>query len=399
VTLRTDPTRLRDEIEGLAAGHGLAVASVTSGVDFTGLEQHLVEHIDQGHTEGMDWFSRERAAVATAPRLLHPTVQSIISVGIPYFRSDIEPPRDGVKRGRIARYAWGVDYHDTLKARMRSLLSTIEQLVGKSIEARLLVDTARIVDRAVAQRSGLGWFGKHSNIIVPNHSSFVMLGELLIDLEIEPDMPIEKNCGRCAICMQRCPTNAIVAPYTVHSPRCISFQTIEQRGAIPRELRPHMGAWVFGCDVCQDVCPYTGAAKSVYDAAFEPRTVENAFPSLEWLLTMSDVEFRATYRGTAVTRAKRRGLARNAAIALGNISDEDDIPVLGAAVSAHDEPLVRAHAAWAVGRIDGSRGRAILSNALRDDPDPAVREEARLALEENQAASPISAAISLKVVT
>jgi epoxyqueuosine reductase len=394
VTAETDPTRLRDDIKDLAIEHGLAVASVTTGDDFPGLEQHLVTHIDHGYTSGMTWFSRERAAVASAPRLLHPTVRSIISVGIPYYRSDVEPPRDGVKRGRIARYAWGVDYHDTLKARMSSLLTAIEQRVGRSLEARLLVDTARIVDRAVAQRSGLGWFGKHSNIIVPGHSSFVMLGELLLDLEIEPDAPIEKNCGRCTICLQRCPTNAIVAPYTVHSPRCISFQTIEQRGAIPAELRSQMGTWVFGCDVCQDVCPYTGAAKSVYDAAFEPVTVENAFPSLEWLLTMNGDEFRATYRGTAVMRAKRRGLARNAAIALGNIADTDDVPLLATAARGHDEPLVRAHAAWALGQVGGNHSRAILSEVHRHDPEQAVREEAKYALETHPTDT-----INLRVVT
>ena len=398
MALLTDPTRLRDDIKGLAVEHGLAVASVTTGEDFPGLERLLVEHIDRGHTEGMDWFSRERASVAAAPRTLHPTVQAIVSVGIPYYRSDIEPPQDGIKRGRIARYAWGLDYHDTLKSRMHALLAAIEQRIGRSLDARLLVDTARIVDRAIAQRSGLGWFGKHSNIIVPGHSSFVMLGELLLDLEVEPDQPIERNCGRCTICVERCPTNAIVAPYTVHSPRCISFQTIEQRGAIPAELRGRMGSWVFGCDVCQDVCPYTGAAKSVYDAAFEPRTVENAFPSLEWLLTMSDDEFRATYRGTAVTRAKRRGLARNAAIAIGNIGDAEDFRVLASVVQTHDEPLVRAHAAWAMGKV-GDRGRAILSEAERHDPDPGVREEARRVLEGERFEPPTSRRIDLRVVS
>ena len=346
----------------------------------------------------MDWFNHGRASVAASPRSLHATVGSIISVGIPYYRGDIEPPRDGIKRGRIARYAWGVDYHDTLKDRMRALLGAIERRAGRSLEARLLVDTARIVDRAVAQRSGLGWFGKHSNIIVPGHSSFVMLGELLLDLEIAPDEPLVKDCGRCTICLDRCPTGAIVAPYTVHSPRCISFQTIEQRGPIPAPLRPQLGAWIFGCDVCQEVCPYTGAARSVYDDAFAPRSVDNAFPSLAWLLTVSDAEFRATYRGTAVMRAKRRGLARNAAIALGNTGDPDDLPVLREALTTHDEPLVRGHAAWALGRIGSDRGRAILAEASHNDPDATVRDEALAALVEPLAVPQATGSISLRVV-
>jgi epoxyqueuosine reductase len=240
---------------------------------------------------------------------------------------------------------------------------------------RLLVDTARIVDRAVAARSGLGWYGKHTNIIVPGHGSFVMLGEILIDLELEPDQPLEKDCGRCQICLNQCPTGAIVAPYTVSAPLCISYQTIENRGTIPVDVRAKMGDWVFGCDVCQDVCPYTGAAKSMFDEAFQPASTENAFPSLYRLLRMNEEEFRTVYRGTAVLRTKRAGLARNAAIALGNMGDQDDLGVLAETLRSHDLPLVRAHAAWAVGRIGGESARSALASARRSDPDPAVKAE------------------------
>ena len=145
----------------------------------------------------------------------------------------------------------------------------------------------------MAARSGLGWYGKHTNIIVPQHGSFVMLGELLVDLDLPPDQPLERNCGSCAICLHKCPTGAIREPYLVHAPDCISFQTIEQRGPIPETLRAKMGNWVFGCDICQDVCPYTGAAREMIDDAFSPATIDNAFPSLAWLIEMDESAFRA----------------------------------------------------------------------------------------------------------
>ncbi|HEX3302018.1 MAG TPA: tRNA epoxyqueuosine(34) reductase QueG [Thermomicrobiales bacterium] len=376
-----NPTELSDAIKELARAEGLAVASITTAEPFPGLTELLDSRIEAGHLHGMDWFTPERSVVSANPRMLHERAQSIISVGIPYYRSDIQKPDDGVKRGRIARYAWGADYHKTLKNRMARLAARIESKIGGPMEVRLLVDTARIVDRAVAARSGLGWYGKHTNIIVPGHGSFVMLGEILIDLELEPDQPLQKDCGRCQICLNRCPTGAIVAPYTVSAPLCISYQTIENRGMIPLDVRGKMDDWVFGCDVCQDVCPYTGAAKSMIDEAFRPATIDNAFPSLHWLLQLSEEEFRSVYRGTAVLRTKRAGLARNAAIALGNSGDPDDLPVLADALRSYDLPLVRAHAAWAMGRIGGESARIALGSAGHSDPDPEVRAECRSALE------------------
>jgi epoxyqueuosine reductase len=328
----------------------------------------------------MDWFTPERARFSSNPRNLHPTARSIISVGIPYWSGSVEKPLD-VPRGRISRYAWGADYHDVLKKRMRALHAAIEREAGRMVEARFLVDTARIVDRATAARAGLGWYGKHSCLIVPGHGSWVMLGSMLLDLELEPDAPINKSCGRCSICIDSCPTGAIVDPYTIDSPRCISFQTIEQRGAIPEGLRPLLSDWVFGCDVCQDVCPYTSAATVSHDDEFMADSLERSFPRLDWLLKMTEPEFRAVYRGSAVLRAKRRGLARNAAIALGNVGSDADLPVLIGAMSVHDEPVVRGHAAWAAGRIGGPAARAALERVRLGDDDTTVRAEAKSAME------------------
>ncbi|MCC6313842.1 MAG: tRNA epoxyqueuosine(34) reductase QueG [Thermomicrobiales bacterium] len=372
---------LTGQVKLLAAECGLSVARVTTMDPFPALEPLMLEHIAAGRVTGMDWFTPERAVFSTAPRNLHPAARSILAVGIAYRGADPGLPDDGQPRGRISRYAWGVDYHKLLKQRMRTLHERIEAHLGRPVEARLLTDTARIVDRAVSARAGLGWYGKHSCLIVPGFGSWVLLGELLLDLELEPDQPLDRDCGSCTICLNQCPTGALVAPYTVDAPRCLSFQTIEQRGAIPHEIRPRLGAWVFGCDVCQEVCPYTGAARKPADPAFTPARIEQAYPPLRWLLTMTEDEFREVYRGTPVLRAKRRGLARNAAVALGNVGGEADIPWLIAALDGHDELLPRGHAAWALGRFGGAAARAALDRARQRDPDPWVREEATLALE------------------
>ncbi len=369
----------RHRLVELAADCGIPAIGVTTASEFDGLGDLLAARVDAGHLAGLDWFTSDRARFSASPRNLQETARSIISVGVPYRLAPIERLNDE-PRGRIARYAWGHDYHRTLKTRMRHLHDALERELGRPIESRFLVDTARIVDRAVASRSGLGWYGKNTMILVRGHGSWVMLGDLLVDVEIEPDQPLRSKCGRCRMCIDRCPTGAIKPGYVVETPRCISFLTIELRGAIPRELRPLMGDWVFGCDECQEVCPYTNAASVDDDDAFRPQSTNNAFPSLRWLLTMSEEEFRETYRGTAVLRAKRSGLARNAAVALGNTGSTDDLATLEQAVCDHDLPLVRGHAAWAMAQIDASIARPFLATRIARETDLTVREEISLTL-------------------
>ncbi len=361
----------------LAARNGLSVSAVTSADPFDGLAEHLVQHIDAGHVEGMDWFTKDRARFSSDVRNLHPTAKSVISFGLSYWSGPVEKPVDGVVRGRISRYAWGRDYHRIMKRRLKALHADLEDHLGEKLDVRILVDTARIVERAVAARAGLGWFGKHSNIIVPGNGSWVMLGEMITELDLQPDQPLDKNCGQCHICIDNCPTNAIVDAYTIHAPHCISFLTIEERGSIPHELRPLMGDWVYGCDVCQNVCPYTAAAKPVDEPEMQPAAINNQFPDLHWLLHMTDEEFGETYFGTPVPRTKRRGLARNAAIALGNIGTVQDVPILVEALRSHDEPLVRGHAAWALGRLGA---QAELKACVASESDHSVLEEITLAL-------------------
>lgn len=377
----TPQGQLAARVKLLAARNGLTVTAITSADPFPEVAAHLDRHIAEGHIDGLDWFTPERAHFSTDVRNLQPGAQSIISVAISYWPGPTDKPDDGVPRGRISRYAWGKDYHRILKRRIRALQADIEQEVGREIESRQLVDTARIVERAVAARSGLGWYGKNACVIVPGQGSWVLLGELVVDLDLEPDQPLNRNCGSCTICIDNCPTGAIVAPYTIHTPSCVSYLTIELRESIPLELRAKMGDWVYGCDVCQEVCPYTGAAKTHDDDELLPVSIDNAYPSLHWLLRMSAEEFGATYFGTPVPRTKRRGLARNAAIALGNIGSDDDVPILAATAGEHDEALVRGHAAWALGKIGGPAARVALNRRRRAEPNAWVREEIGNALE------------------
>ncbi len=342
----------------------------------------MLDHVEDGHTRGMDWFTAQRAAESSDPRTLHPAVRSIVSVGVPFWSGRQDPPEDGVLRGRIARYAWGRDYHKVLRARMIRLVDKLSCQLGRSVEARTLSDTARAFDRAIAARAGTGWFGKNSMIIVPGHSSWVMLGELYLDIDLIPDLPLDRNCGRCSICIDRCPTGAIVDAYRIDAPRCISYLTIEERGSIDRKHRPLMGNWVFGCDVCQDVCPYTAAARSTPDTAFQPASVENAFPSLELLATMDHDAYVHHFAGTAVTRARRRGLARNAAIALGNSGDTRAEPILRNMILFHDEPLARSHAVWGLAHLAKSQARSFLERQMTRDESQAVTDEIRFALDE-----------------
>lgn len=370
----------RNDLSTIANSERLSIVGVTTAEPFHELSEYLVRHVERGHMQGLSWFTPERALQSCDPRVLHPTARSVVSVAVPFWSGHAEPPDDDVLRGCIARYAWGRDYHDTLRRRMRALVARIEESLGHAIEARTLVDTARIVDRAAAARAGVGWYGKNSMIIVPGHGSWVMLGEIVLDVELQPDLPLARDCGRCSICIDRCPTGAIVEPYRIDTPRCISFLTIEERGPIPIALRASMGNWVFGCDVCQDVCPYTLAAGVEDDAEFRPRTLDNAFPSLAWLAAMSEAEFRAVYSGTAVTRAKRAGMARNAAVALGNCGNSAAEPILRRMLTLHDSPLVRGHAAWGLAHLIEGHARRFLESARTREQDEYVREEIDAAL-------------------
>lgn len=356
-----DKAELTEFIRQEARALGFDLVGITPAGPFEETELRLLDHIEKGRIAGLAWFTAERAKFSCDPVNLLPQVRSIVSLGISYLGDMPETVTEG-PQGRVARYAWGKDYHEVLKEKMTRLFERIRQELGEEgHEARLLVDTARIVDRAVAQRAGLGFFGKNTNLINKKFGSWLFLAEMLTDLELEYDEPGWGTCGKCTRCIDVCPTNAIVEPWAVHNDRCISYLTIELKGKIPEELRPGMQDWIFGCDLCQEVCPYNRKALVMNHTEFRPTDVFDAKPDLlEWLrLTGSDELFRQKFRGTPLLRPKRTGLRRNIAVALGNSGDATVIPALLEALETEPDENVREHLRWALNQLGGATEKKV----------------------------------------
>ncbi len=368
---------LTHRVKALARASGFHLAGVTSAEPFSEAERIIAERTRAGLMDGLPWYSEARARRGCHPAALLPGARSIIALGMSYHTPPPPRPAGGKMRGRVSRYAWGQDYHQLFERRVKGLVERLRELGGA--RSKFYVDYGPMPDRAVAHRAGLGWFGKNTNLLVPGLGSWVFLAEVLTDLELEPDWPLRKSCGRCAACIPACPTNAIPAPYVIDNTRCISYHTIENRGPIPRDLRPLFGDWVFGCDICQDVCPVNHKAAPAGDPAFAARSAEDAWPDLVALLEMTEVEFEERFRGSPVRRAKRVGLQRNACVALGNAGGQEAVAPLARAL-ATGERLVRGHAAWALGRIGGEGARRALEAAGEGETDAWVREEIALSL-------------------
>jgi epoxyqueuosine reductase len=376
----SEAEKCKQEIISRAKELGFDLVSFTTGAPFPETQAILEERIAAGLFTGLPWFNAERARVAGDPANLMPTVRTIISLGISYLNTDpILPSSPGVPRGRVARYAWGVDYHQVFKEKLAALHIYVQELLGRPLEARTLADTARIVDKAVAQRAGMGWYGKNTNLLNREYGSWLLLGELLLDIDLPPDEPVKTHCGSCTRCMPACPTGAIIAPGVLDCNRCISYLTIEERGPIPIDMRPHIGDWIFGCDICQEVCPVNRKAANPEHPEFRPAAGIGASPDLLELLDITEEEFRERFRKSPVKRAKWAGLRRNVAVALGNIGDPVAVPALVRALNS-EAALVRGHAAWALGRIGGAEARQALCERQLLESDGWVREELELAL-------------------
>jgi epoxyqueuosine reductase len=380
-TKAPDP-QLKAEIAARAHELGFDLVRFASPAPFPEAQRVLEERIAQGLLSGLQWFTAERASVAGDPSKLMPGVRTIVSLGISYLSDEpFTLSEPGNPRGRVARYAWGLDYHDVFKDKLWALHALVQERLGRPVEARALVDTARIVDRAVAQRAGLGWYGKNTNLLNHEYGSWVLLGELLLDVELPPDEPLKTHCGSCTRCMPACPTGALIAPGVLDNDRCISYLTIELRGPIPVEMRPLIGDWVFGCDICQDVCPVNRKALPGNHPEFAPAAGIGPSPSLVELLDMSEDEFKERFRHSPVKRAKWAGLRRNAAVALGNLRDPAALPALARAL--HSEPaLVRGHVAWALGQFGCDEARSALVKRQAIETDDWVKTEIELALGE-----------------
>ena len=307
------------------------------------------------------------------PRALLPPVRSVVSVALAHARTADDKAGAG-----IARYAVGADYHQIVRERLHQLADHAATLARRPVLARICVDTAPLLEHALAQRAGVGFAGRHTLTIVPGAGSYVLLGELLLDLELSVDPPMVTRCGTCTRCLDACPTRAFVAPHVLDARRCISYLTIELKGTIPQQLRRLVGSHVFGCDVCQEVCPYNRSdrAPPPDPALAEPSPISRL--DLPTLLRLGSAAHRRLTRGTALARVSRARLARNAAVALGNSHDPAAVVPLADALASDPSPLVRVHAAWALGEL-GEAGRAHL-RAARRDPDPEVRQEVAASL-------------------
>jgi epoxyqueuosine reductase len=318
----------------------------------------------------------DRREQRRSPTELLPGCRTVVCVAQNYHAGAAAAP--GRLEGWISRYAWGEDYHTEMKGRALRLLEALRGLGGPGTEGRVFVDTGPILEREAAMRAGLGFIGKNTCLISPKLGSWVFLGEVLTTLELEPDPPATPHCGRCTRCLDACPTRAFVGPYLLDATRCISYLTIELRGPIPVELRAPIGTHVFGCDICQEVCPWNRFARPAAGQSYLPRDGLRA-PELIRLMELDLEGYRRLFKNSPVKRAKYVGLRRNVAVALGNTGAKEAVPALIRALS-DPEPLVRRHVAWALGRLGGAEARAALAGRLSVETDPDVGAEIRDAL-------------------
>src|ERR1700737_725056 len=375
---------LTSELKRRARELGFCAVGVTNVEPFSEAETAAANRTQQGLMDGLSWWNEARAHASADPRRAMPDARSVIALAFPY-PSPLAGEGGGVgsregPRGRIAAYALGRDYHDVLLERMQPLLAMLRE---RGHVAKTYVDHGWMLDRAAAARAGLGWLGKNTNLLIPGVGSNALLAEIVTSAELEPDQPLKKTCGSCDACMRVCPTGALIEPGVLDNRRCISFWTIEHRGVIPLDIRPLIGDWIFGCDLCQEICPVNVSPRA---AAPDTKALEafgptiDARPQLEELLEYDEGGFHKRFRRSAVWRTRRSGLLRNVCVALGNIADRTSVPPLTTALEAV-EPLVRGHAAWALGRLGGAAARTHLEEALRRESDAWVRDECALALQ------------------
>ena len=361
---------LEDEITSAARSQGFVLTGF-SPLRLLERERFYFRWLAEGRHGEMAYLAQEPQR-RLDPRRLDPRLRSVISLAFPYpapAPSRIDWRRE--MRGRIASYALGEDYHDRVIARARAVAAELERMRPGAL-ARIYVDTGPVFEREWAAEASLGWFGKNTNLLNRGHGSYFFLAEIFTDLEFAAARAKYADfCGTCRRCLDLCPTGALAEGYLMEPRLCISYLTIELRGPIATQLRARMGNWIFGCDICQEVCPWNEEGSGT------PSELE---PYLPDLMLLDEDGFRARFRKSAVKRAKRRGLLRNVAVALGNTGNPDAVPVLEQALRCEVEPLVRAHAAWALGRLGGVGAFTALRQALEKERDPAAAAEIEAAL-------------------
>lgn len=372
----TNPSQLTTTLKEAAHALGFPLVGVCAAKVPGGLAR-FHEWLAAGYAGEMR-FLADRAAAYEHPSAVLAGVQSIVMLALPYRTQPPQPEQSG--EGRVSRYAWGTDdYHDVIHSRLKQLAATLKDL-SPGAEVRGVVDTAPLLEREFAQLAGLGWIGKNTLVLNKSWGSWFFLAALLTDVELAYDAPhATDHCGTCTACLDACPTDAFVGPQVLDASRCISYLTIELRNPIPRDLRPGVGSWLFGCDVCQDVCPWNTKAPTTSEPAFQPLADSNPLALVE-LFALDDEAFRQRFRRTPLWRSKRRGILRNAAIVLGNQRDLAALPALVQGLN-DSEPLIRGACAWALGQLGSAESQQALQARLAIETDAIVREETEHALQ------------------
>ncbi|MGP8248470.1 MAG: tRNA epoxyqueuosine(34) reductase QueG [Candidatus Dormibacteria bacterium] len=385
---RTASLTARQLLEVEARRQGFSEVGVTNLAPFDEAADRARQALAEGRLAGMPWYTEKRVSQAADLGRRFPWGQSLVALTYPYrpaagaLAPPPEPPgQPGRPRGRIAAYALGEDYHLRLDRALHSLVASLS-LRFPGLRWHRFVDHGRALDRAIAERAGLGFCGKHTQLIAAQGGSYVLLASLVLSLKLSADQPSRKSCGSCRACLPSCPTGALVAPGVIDAPRCISYLTIEHEGAIPEQMRSLIGGWVFGCDLCQEACPINArlGPDPVPVGPASSRRGPVPFPDLIELLSLSEPTFRARFRSTTIHRSGRERLARNAAIALGNAGERSAVPALARALRRDRSPLVRGTSAWALGQLGGEQALAALAGAIGREQDQQVMIEIRDAL-------------------
>ncbi|HLE25514.1 MAG TPA: tRNA epoxyqueuosine(34) reductase QueG [Thermodesulfobacteriota bacterium] len=344
-----------------------------SPVDSFPENQFYKEWLARGFAGEMKYMEKEPEKRENIRKIL-PDARSVVSCGLnyntnyPYSMNETDQ-----EKGWISRYAWGDDYHDIMKKKLQILLESIKANSPQEIKARVYVDTGPVLERVYGKYSGIGWFGKNTCLINQKVGSWIFVGEIITNIELDYDNTAPDRCGTCTRCIDACPTGALLEPYVLDSRRCISYLTIEYRGMIPLEHRDKTGNNIFGCDICQDVCPWNRRAKVTDESSFKPRDgLYN--PDLASLSQLTEKDFRRAFKGNPIKRAKGNGLLRNIVVAMGNSGLKDFIPYLEESLKDKD-PIVRAHSAWALSKLEGEDSYNTLSNHFEVESDSIVREE------------------------
>ncbi len=380
-TTEVDPRSLTARLKTAARELGFSLAGACAAASPPGIERFR-EWLRRGYAGEMHYLAEREAAYADA-NLVLPGVRSVLMLAMDYRTTEpaeAELAKVAAGHGRVARYAWGSrDYHDVIRERLHKLADLLREIVPGA-SARGVVDTAPLLERQFAQRAGLGWLGKNTLLLNKSHGSWFFLAALLTDQQLDYDAEHETDhCGTCRACLDACPTQAFVEPYVLDARRCLSYTTIEQRSLPESELRAAHDPWIFGCDVCQEVCPWNHRAPVSSETAFEP-IAENDPIDLVELLSLDEAAFRQRFAGTPLARPGRTGVLRSAAFALGNRPCREGLAALIKSLDDND-PLIRAASAWALGRYDENDARSALQTRAAIESVSEVRQEITASLD------------------